>query len=45
MKEVRGNTDGVKTKFMELLIQLYDLRVPPWQLVSKEIAIRMAEIN
>ena len=45
MKEVLGNTDGLKNNIMAVLEQLYELRVPPWQLVSAEIAVQMAQIT
>mgnify|MGYP007056195150 CR=1 FL=1 len=41
MKEVLGNTEGLKNNIIAMLEQLYQLRVPPWQLVSPEIAIQM----
>ena len=43
MKEVLGNTEGLKNNIIAMLEQLYQLRVPPWQLVSPEIAIQMAK--
>ena len=45
MKEVLGNTEGLKNNIIAMLEQLYQLRVPPWQLVSPEIAIQMAKIT
>ena len=45
MKEVLGNTDGLKNNIIESLLQLYELKVPPWQLVSEEIVIHMAKIT
>ena len=45
MKEVLGNTEGLKNNVIAILEQLYQLRVPPWQLVSPEIAIQMAKIT
>ena len=45
MKEVLGNTDGLKNNIIESLLQLYELKVPPWQLVSAEIVIHMAKIT
>ena len=45
MKEVLGNTEGLKNNTIAILEQLYQLRVPPWQLVSPEIAIQMAKIT
>ena len=45
MKEVLGNTEGLKNNVIAMLEQLYQLRVPPWQLVSPEIAIQMAKIT
>ena len=39
MKEVLGNTEGLKNNTIADLEQLYQLRVPSWQLVSSEIAI------
>ena len=45
MKEVLGNTEGLRNNTVAILDQLYQLRVPPWQLVSPEIAIQMAKIT
>ena len=45
MKEVLGNTEGLRNNTIAILEQLYQLRVPPWQLVSPEIAIQMAKIT
>ena len=45
MKEVLGNTDGLKNNIIESLLQLYELKAPPWQLVSAEIVIHMAKIT
>ncbi|MBQ8920360.1 MAG: GTPase HflX [Acidaminococcaceae bacterium] len=45
MPEVLGKTDGLKNNILAELMQLYDLKVPPWQLVSPEIAVRMAKIT
>ena len=45
MKEVLGNTEGLRNNTVAILEQLYQLRVPPWQLVSPEIAIQMAKIT
>ena len=45
MKEILGNTEGLKNNIIAMLEQLYQLRVPPWQLVSPEIAIQMAKIT
>ena len=45
MKEVLGNTEGLKNNIIAMLEQLYQLRVPPWQLVSPEVAIQMAKIT
>ena len=45
MKEVLGNTEGLRNNTIAILEQLYQLRVPPWQLVSSEIAIQMAKIT
>lgn len=45
MKEVLGNTEGLRNNIIAILEQLYQLRVPPWQLVSPEIAIQMAKIT
>ena len=45
MKEVLGNTDGLNNNIIESLLQLYELKVPPWQLVSEEIVIHMAKIH
>ena len=45
MKEVLGNTEGLKNNIIAILEQLYQLRVPPWQLVSPEIAIQMSKIT
>ena len=45
MKEVLGNTEGLKNNTIADLEQLYQLRVPSWQLVSPEIAIQMASIT
>ena len=45
MKEVLGNTEGLKNNIIAVLEELYQLRVPSWQLVSPEIAIHMAKIT
>ena len=45
MKEVLGNTEGLKNNTIEALTSLYDLKAPPWQLVSEEIALHMAKIT
>ena len=45
MKEVLGNIEGLRNNTITILEQLYRLRVPPWQLVSPEIAIQMAKIT
>jgi GTP-binding protein HflX len=45
MKEVLGNTEGLKNNIIEALTTLYDLKAPPWQLVSEEIALHMAKIT
>ena len=45
MKEVLGNTEGLKNNIIAVLEELYQLRVPSWQLVSLEIAIHMAKIT
>ncbi|MBR4907736.1 MAG: GTPase HflX [Acidaminococcaceae bacterium] len=45
MKEVLGNAEGLRNNTIAILEQLYQLRVPPWQLVSPEIAIQMAKIT
>ena len=45
MKEVLGNTEGLKNTIIAVLEELYQLRVPSWQLVSPEIAIHMAKIT
>ena len=45
MKEVLGNIEGLRNNTIAILEQLYQLRVPPWQLVSPEIAIQMAKIT
>ena len=45
MKEILGNTEGLKNNIIAMLEQLYQLRVPPWQLVSPKIAIQMAKIT
>ena len=45
MPEVLGKTDGLKNNILADLMQLYDLKAPPWQLVSPEIAVRMAKIT
>ena len=45
MKEILGNTEGLKNNTIAILEQLYQLRVPPWQLVSQEIAVQMAQVT
>ena len=45
MKEILGNTEGLKNNVIEILTSLYDLKAPPWQLVSEEIALTMAKIT
>ena len=45
MKEVLGNTEGIKNNVIDILARLYDLKAPPWQLVSEEIALTMAKIT
>ena len=45
MQEVLGNTEGLKNSIVEALKQLYEHKVPPWQLVTPEIAVYMAKIT
>jgi len=45
MKEVLGNTEGLKNNILDTLKQLYDFKAAPWQLVSPEIALQMAKIT
>ena len=45
MQEVLGNTEGLKNSIIEALKQLYEHKVPPWQLVTPEIAVYMAKIT
>lgn len=45
MREVLGNTDGLKNTIIAALEQLYDLEIPAWQLISPEALLRMAQIT
>lgn len=45
MREIQGNTDGLKNTVVAALEQLYELDIPGWQLISPEALLRMAQIT
>ena len=45
MQKVLGNTDGLKNNIISALEQLYECKVPAWQLISPELVAQMAAIT
>ncbi len=45
MQKVLGNTDGLKNNIIAALEQLYECKVPAWQLISPELVAQMAAIT
>lgn len=45
MREVQGNKEGLKNTILASLEKLYEMPVPSWQLISAEMAVKMARIT
>ena len=45
MREIKGNTKGLKEVILEELRQLYELEVPASQLITEELGTRLAQLT
>ncbi len=45
MSEVFGNLKGIRNSVIEELKTLYDMKLPSGQLLSAELALKMADIT
>ena len=44
MREILGNKKGIRDSVLNELIALYDVQVPLGQLISAELALKLADI-
>ena len=45
MREILGNKKGIRDSVLNELIALYDVQVPLGQLISAELALKLADIT